>query len=52
MLEALFALLIVAVIANAVMITLVYRRIWLLMGSVECLCSHIGGLTRGGQEHG
>jgi cell division protein FtsL len=42
MLEALLVLLIVAVIALAVTLVLLYRRLWLLMGSVECLCTHIG----------
>lgn len=56
MLEALFALLIVAVIVLTVTVVLFYRRLWNLMASVECLCTNLGGLRQqighGGHEHG
>jgi cytochrome c biogenesis protein ResB len=45
MLEALLGLLAITMIGLIVALVLLYRRIWLLMGSVECLCSHISGVA-------
>jgi hypothetical protein len=42
MLEVLLVLLLVGVLSLVVVLVLLYRRLWLLMGSIECLCSHIG----------
>jgi hypothetical protein len=55
MMEALLALLSIAVIVLTATVILLYRRIWLLMGSIECLCTNLGRLRQqmgqGGHEH-
>ena len=52
MAEILLALLVIAVAALTVAVVLVYRRLWLVMGSVECLCNNLGRLRQQvGHEH-
>jgi hypothetical protein len=50
-LEGVLALLLFAVLGLIVSIGLLYRRLWLLMGSVECLCNHISHTVQVPHDH-
>ena len=45
MTETLAAALLVAVLAVLVAIIALYRRLWLLMTSIECLCNNVDRLS-------
>jgi hypothetical protein len=50
MLEGLLVVLILAVVGLTLAVVALWRRLWLLMGSVECLCNHVSA-ARGGHAH-
>jgi hypothetical protein len=43
--DVLLGVLILAVLALLVGVIALWRRIWLLMGSVECLCTNVSRLA-------